>query len=140
MNSGHLSVQSTKTPTNRVGVIRQLERADLSQISELYDASYGMSNSGAFEKLAGYFEKVFFDNPWLEDGLRSLVYEEPNGQITAFAGVDVRRMVLNGRKIKVVAGGPLWSRLDEKQCASGLMQWLCAQGQIYLTWSLCNKV
>jgi len=121
MNSGHLSVQTKKTPTNKVGAIRPLQRADLSQISELYDASYGVYNSGAFEKVAGYFEKVFFDNPWLEDGLRSLVYEEPNGQITAFAGVDVRRMVLNGRKIKVVAGGPLWSRLDEKQCAAGLM-------------------
>lgn len=121
MKSDHLSVQSKNNPTGKVGVIRPLELDDLSQISELYDASYEMTNSGSFEKLSDYFKKVFFENPCLEDDLRSLVYEEPDGQISAFAGIDVRHMLLNGNRIKVVVGGPLWSRLDAKQCAAGLM-------------------
>lgn len=99
--------------------IRPVEPDDIGQISDLFDASYGQKNTKAFEPLQDWFKRLFFHSPWLDDALPSLVYEEKNGRLSAFAGVDVRRMRLKGRPLTAVVAGPLWARLDSSNRAAG---------------------
>lgn len=121
MRHGQSSGQSTGTLQREAGLIRPLERTDLAQVSELYDASYGLAKTGELERRAKFFEKLFFENPWRDERLCSLVYEKADGRLAAFAGVDVRRMVLHGKRLTVVVGGPLWARLNEGQSSAGFM-------------------
>ena len=121
MRQGQPSGQSTGALQREVGLIRPLERTDLAQVSELYDASFGLAKSGELERSAEFFEKLFFENPWRDERLCSLVYEEANGRLAAFAGIDIRRMVLHGRRLTVAVGGPLWARLNEGPSSAGLM-------------------
>jgi hypothetical protein len=48
-----------------------------------------------------YFRHVFFENPSADAALPSLVYEEDDGRIVGFLGIVPRRMVMNGRHIRV---------------------------------------
>jgi hypothetical protein len=45
-----------------------------------------------------YFSKVFLENPWRAEPLRSLVNEE-DGKITGFLGVLPRRLTMNGQSL-----------------------------------------
>ncbi|MCI0336808.1 MAG: hypothetical protein L0226_04485 [Acidobacteria bacterium] len=51
--------------------------------------------------LNDYFEHIFFHNPWFDESLPSLVYQESNGRIVGFLGVVPRRMLLRDRPIRV---------------------------------------
>ena len=56
--------------------IRPAVREDLAQIVDLYVRVFGSTHPIPPQELTAYFGKIFFDNPWLEENLPSLVYEE----------------------------------------------------------------
>src|SRR5690348_10840022 len=76
--------------------IRAFVREDLAGIVDLYVRVFGPTFPP--EKLAPYFAKIFFEHPWIEENLPSLVYEESK-QIVGFLGVIPRRMWLGDRPI-----------------------------------------
>jgi GNAT superfamily N-acetyltransferase len=57
--------------------------------------------------LAEYFERTFFDCPWADPEIPSLVYEDDRGRILGFVGSHVRRLRLDGHSIRVACGGQL---------------------------------
>jgi hypothetical protein len=61
----------------------------------------------AAKPLEDYFRLVFFDHPWADADLPSLVYEEPGRGIVGFLGVIPRWMVFNGRRIRVAVASQL---------------------------------
>src|SRR5262245_7777907 len=89
--------------------IRPSVRDDIIQAANLHQQVFGLRGNPAQRSLspdllqtyANYFEEIFFQNPWYDEALSSLVYQEPTGRITGFLGVMPRRMSLNGRLIKV---------------------------------------
>jgi hypothetical protein len=58
-------------------------------------------------RLAEYFERTFFDCPWADPEIPSLVYEDEDGRIVGFLGSHVRRLRLDGHSIRVACGGQL---------------------------------
>src|SRR5437016_843741 len=78
--------------------IRPAVREDLAQIVDLYVRVFGSTHPIPPQELTAYFGKIFFDNPWLEENLPSLVYEEGK-KFIGFLGIIPRRMLLRERPI-----------------------------------------
>jgi hypothetical protein len=51
--------------------------------------------------LQDYFDKIFFHNPWYDDSIPSLVYQNGDGKIIGFLGVVPRRMIFRDIPINV---------------------------------------
>jgi hypothetical protein len=99
--------------------IRPLERDDLEQVTSLYEH---VARSGARTPprgMAPYFEETFFDYPWADPEIPSLVYVEPDGRITGFLGSSVRRFEFDGRPVRVGVSGQLVTEPDARSRAPG---------------------
>jgi hypothetical protein len=59
------------------------------------------TNSFSSHELKTYFRRLFFENPWYDEELTSLVYLEDGSKISGFYGVVPRRMRMKGRPIRV---------------------------------------
>lgn len=84
--------------------IRPFAEDDIPQVADLLwrylHGRQGASNPG----LRVYLKELFFQNPWLDDGIVSRVHEGSDGQIAAFYGAVPRRMTLQGRSIRLAFG------------------------------------
>jgi len=87
--------------------VREFCRDDICQVAHLWLRVFHRSAARTAKPLEDYFRQIFFDNPWADEGLPSLVYEEPGRGITGFLGVIPRRMVFNGRRIRVAVASQL---------------------------------
>jgi hypothetical protein len=58
-------------------------------------------------KLADYFERTFFDCPWVDPEIPSLVYEDEAGKIAGFIGSHPRRLLIDGRPMRMGCSGQL---------------------------------
>jgi GNAT superfamily N-acetyltransferase len=108
-------VGAVPNPVRRVDVpgerrpaarIRPCERDDLPGVAALYEYVVRSGRRVAPPRLAEYFERTFFDCPWADSEIPSLVYEE-DGKVRGFLGSHVRRLRLDGRPIRVACGGQL---------------------------------
>lgn len=89
--------------------IRPLDRADLAEVCGLYER---VARSGSDElppELVGYFERTLLDHPWFDPDIPSLVYEAPDGEIVGFLGSYVRRIRVDGRRLRLACSGQLVS-------------------------------
>lgn len=73
---------------------------DLGAIVELYLKVFGGDRPASPEELRRYFHSIFFQNPWVDKDLPSLVCQEGE-RIIGFLGVIPRPMLLNGRPIRL---------------------------------------
>ena len=90
-----------------MGVIRPLEGADVAAAAALYEL---VARSGTRTPPAGlvdYFERTFLSCPWADSEIPSLVHAEDDGSITGFLGSSVRRLVFDGRPIRLGVSGQL---------------------------------
>ncbi|HEY2381247.1 MAG TPA: GNAT family N-acetyltransferase [Terriglobia bacterium] len=83
--------------------IRRLASDDVVQVARLHHSLYRSNeeytrNIDRAYKL--YFHDVYLGNPWYEEQLSPLVYEEADGKITGFLGVMPRSMRIGGRSIR----------------------------------------
>jgi hypothetical protein len=83
-----------------MGQVRPFIHDDISQVAELHQKVFGMSDKWSPELYRSYFSEVFLLNPWYDKSLCSLVYEEGNGKIGGFLGVMPRPMWMKGRLIR----------------------------------------
>lgn len=90
-------------------MVRRLREDDLPAFSELshelfLDAARQLTRGArrcSAARRVEYFRQLFLDNPWLDDELSSLVYEDASGQPMAFLGVIPRAMRLGRERIRV---------------------------------------
>ena len=87
--------------------IRALQREDLPGVCELYESVARSGSTTPPPQLIGYFERTFLDYPWLDDDIPSLVYEDSDGRIVAFLGSHVRRLRVDGRRLRLACSGQL---------------------------------
>ena len=90
-----------------MGQIRSLERGDLDQVTSLYEHVARSGSRTPLPGLAAYFEETFFDHPWADPEIPSLVYAEDDGRITGFLGSSVRRFTFEGRPVRLGVSGQL---------------------------------
>lgn len=84
-----------------MGYVRSFVEGDVSQLAELYQEIFPGSDRLSPQILRSYIEEVFFNNPWRELALPSLVYQDNGGKIGGFLGVIPRWMLLNGQPLRV---------------------------------------
>ncbi len=95
-------------PPARLGRgVRACEKADLPQVAALYEAIMRSGERTPPPGLARYFERTFFDCPWADPEIPSLVYQARDGRIAGFIGSHVRRLRAGGRILRVACGGQL---------------------------------
>src|SRR5262245_45432306 len=85
--------------------IRPFLREDVPQVADMFQRlllgdtpPFRMLSSAA---LPAYFEEIFFRNPWYDEAIPSLVYQERNGKIIGFLGVTPRQMLFLDRPVRV---------------------------------------
>jgi hypothetical protein len=81
--------------------IRPFVEDDIPAVAALRLRAFRVSRRRNLDALAAYFKLVFFDNPWRDESLPSLVYES-DGRVGGFVGVIPRRMTLRGQRLRVV--------------------------------------
>jgi CelD/BcsL family acetyltransferase involved in cellulose biosynthesis len=83
--------------------IRTFASDDVGLVARLHHSLYHCSEEYSREIDLVYrffFHDVYLSNPWYEEQLSSLVYEEADGRITGFLGVMPRSMRIGGRPIR----------------------------------------
>lgn len=81
--------------------VRPLLRDDIPQVAALYQKVFGNGQSLPLDGLAAYLRSIFFDNPWYDEALPSLIHENADGRIVGCLGIMPRPMTLNGRALRV---------------------------------------
>jgi len=90
----------------RIKSIRSFTREDIPRVADMLqrlllpDAPSRRMLSTS--ELPEYLERVFFDNPWYDESLPSLVFEAPNGKLIGFLALAPRRMLFQDRPVRVV--------------------------------------
>lgn len=80
--------------------IRPFVPEDIPQVANLHQRVFA-ENAFSASELQAYFQSLFFQNPWYDESLPSLVYSENEETILGFYGVLPRRMLMKGRLIRV---------------------------------------
>ena len=88
-------------------LIRPFERDDIPQVSQLFRAAFLHNGDHETATIEAYFAHVFFENPWHDDELRSLVHVTDSGSIDGFIGVQPKRWRFRGRRLRVVTATKL---------------------------------
>jgi hypothetical protein len=104
--------------------IRPLTPGDLPQVADICEVVLREGKGPAKPGLAKAFQRMLFDSPWWDPEIPSLVYEETDGRIVATILGYVRRMVFDGKRIRMVCGGQFMSLPESRGKATGafLMQ------------------
>jgi hypothetical protein len=105
-----------------VSRIRPVEREDLAQVVELYERTMRSGRRTAAPGLAAYFERTLLDHPWADPEIPSLVFEGEGNRVLGFMGSHVRRLLIDGRQIRMGCGGLLVSDPQERRL--GIGAWL----------------
>src|SRR6266487_3188634 len=92
---------SVTAPDAGPGRIRTLERGDIPQLVVLSQQAFQRRERVGTDAMTAYFERIFFQNPWVDADLPSLVYEDKTGRVGGFVGVVPRRMLFRGEPIRV---------------------------------------
>lgn len=84
-----------------MGKVRYFELNDIEQVIELNIKSFVRSKDLSRELQYEIFREVCFNNPWYNDKVRSLVYEDSKGNIKGFLAVIPRDFIFMGQPILV---------------------------------------
>lgn len=120
-----------------MATIRILADVDVGAVAALFMRIYPDHGWESENACAAYFRDILFDNPWHDPQVPSWVAVD-DGEIVACYAVMARRMILNGRPIRVAVGcqflvdakrcdGRVWLQLA-KACMSGPQDLTLADG------------
>lgn len=90
-----------------MGLIRPFIPEDAPRVAALRRKAFPHSEHATSESLASYLERLFFHNPWRDDGFPSLVYLDAAGRLAGFLGVVPRRAMYQGQMIRVAVSTQL---------------------------------
>jgi hypothetical protein len=89
---------------SKAGHVRQFREDDIPQVADIHRRVFQLGGQTTPEMLDSYrawFLQVFLSNPWRDESVRSLVYEDYPGRIKGFLGVMPQRMVYNEQRVRV---------------------------------------
>lgn len=85
--------------------VRSLAREDLPAVASLYELVFRSRTSDPPPGLASYFERLFFDHPFVDPELPALVYDEPGEGIVGFIASYPRPFVYRERSLRMGGTG-----------------------------------
>jgi hypothetical protein len=101
--------------------IRALERDDIEQAADLYEAISRSGKRRASRGLAELLERTLFDHPWADPDIPSLVYEHADGRIIGFIASHVRRFTFDGTSVRAGCCGQLVTDLEARSGVVGTL-------------------
>jgi hypothetical protein len=87
--------------------IREFHRSDIPRVADLWMRAFRASDEHAPQPVHAYFEEMFFETPWRDAQLPSLVCERGAGSIAGFLGVLPRRMLYKGEPLRLAVATQL---------------------------------
>jgi hypothetical protein len=84
-----------------MGTVRQFRESDIPQIVGMNERLFRGGSMVSAEEQTHRFRDVCFRNPWYDERITSLVYEEGDGRISGFVAILPRRMKFKGRPVIV---------------------------------------
>ena len=93
--------------------IRAFLDADIGAVVELFCKVFGRTHPFPPSVLHAYFQKLFFQNPWQDQELPSLVYEV-DGRVAGFLGAIVRPMMFGARSVRLVVSNHFMVAPDDR--------------------------
>ena len=102
-----------------MGRVRPCLESDIPQVADVHERAFSTRNSSATPGKKAYFREVFFHNPWYDESLPSLVYEEGD-RIIGFVGVIPRRMVMNGQPVQAAVSTSFAVEPSERSSLAGI--------------------
>ena len=87
--------------------VREFRREDIPDVAKLWLRVFRSHNGAAPTALSDYFEDIFFDSPWQDQKLPSLVYEDDASGPVAFLGVMPRKMMFRNQPVTVAVATQL---------------------------------
>jgi hypothetical protein len=100
--------------------VRPLIESDIPQVADLCWNVMRGEKSPAPSGLGTFLKELYFANPWMDNEICSLVYEDKGRRIVGFLGVVPRRMSLAGQPIRVAFGGNFVVRPDARNSLAGM--------------------
>jgi hypothetical protein len=92
------------------GPIRPFTRADIPAVVAIRLQTFRHTVRSSSEDLASYFARTFFDGPWKDPLMPSLVHLDDRGEVNGFLGMMPRRMQFEGRTLRVAVPAQLMVR------------------------------
>jgi hypothetical protein len=102
-----------------VSEIRPVEHRDLPQVAELYERTMRSRQPTPPHGLASYFQRTLLDQPWADPEIPSLVFDAGDGHILGFQGSHARRVLIDGRPIRMACAGQLFTDPRTRQLGIG---------------------
>ncbi len=84
--------------------VRPLAEDDIPQVADLYWKVLRGRKGATPPAVRSSLLELYFENPWIDGSMPSLVYEE-KGKIAGFLGVIPRRMCFGGQTVRIAYGG-----------------------------------
>ena len=84
--------------------VRPLAETDIPQVADLYWTVLRERKGPTPPTVHSFLRELYFSNPWIDDSLPSLVYDE-KGKIAGFLGVIPRKMSWKGQPVRIAFGG-----------------------------------
>ena len=103
-----------------MGRIRAFVQDDIPSVAQLYWEFLQGRQGPHPPSLEGYFQEVFFHNPWFDTSIDSLVYEEQHRGVVGFLGIVPRPMSLNGKYIQAAFGSSHVVHPESRSTLAGL--------------------
>jgi hypothetical protein len=85
--------------------VRPFVEHDIPQVADLFWTVMRGRKGSAPPATQSFFRELYFTNPWVDNSIPSLVYEDKHGRIVGFLGVTLRKMLVCGEPIRVAFGG-----------------------------------
>lgn len=102
-----------------MGEILRFEESHIPEVAALDLKTFHNSTGRPPERLLRYFKEIFFESPWQDNELPSLVYIS-KGEVAGFLGVIPRRMQFRGEPIRLAIISQLMTDRDRHRGFAGL--------------------
>lgn len=90
-----------------MGGLRPFAENDVSPVADLIWKVLHERKGPAPASLRAHLQELFLQNPWMDDGIVSRVFENTQGKILGFFGAVPRRMSIQGETIRLAFGSNL---------------------------------
>src|SRR5262249_24971839 len=84
--------------------IRPFIKNDIPQVAELISKVLHERQGPAPQALQAHLDELFLQNPWIDPGIPSYVFEDSQSKLLGFFGIVPRQMSLRGKKIRLAFG------------------------------------
>lgn len=84
--------------------IRPFTKSDVTTVADLISKVLHERKGPTPRSLSEHLDELFLQNPWVEEDIRSYVYEDSQGKPVGFFGVLPRRMTLLGKRVRLAFG------------------------------------